>query len=83
MTAALWKHAICTMYQALLANDEPRARAILAAGADVNLRSSEGKTALGYAYDNLARCRSGERTRMNEEWILDMMERLKARGAVL
>lgn len=52
-------------------------------GADVNLRSPEGKTALGYAYDNLARCRSGEHTRMNEEWILDMMERLKARGAVL
>lgn len=106
------------LYQALMANDEPRARAILAAGADinardhdgltfvmmfakgenerpdsinfflehgadVNLRSPEGKTALGYAYDTLARCRRGASTRMNEDWILDMLGRLKAHGAEL
>lgn len=51
-------------------------------GADVNLRDPEGKTALSYAYDNLTRCRSGEHTRMNEAWILEMIDLLNSYGAV-
>lgn len=57
-------------------------RFFLEHGADVNLRSPEGKTALDYAYDTLARVRSGEAPRMNEEWLIEMIELLKAYGAV-
>ncbi len=70
------------MVYALGENEDPNyIRFFLEHGADVNLRSPEGKTALDYAYDNLARNRSGEHTGMNEARILEMIDLLKSYGA--
>lgn len=57
-----------------------RMRFFFAHGADVNLRSPEGKTALGYACDtrDAIRRENGDAT-----WILELIEELNAHGAVL